>query len=73
MLSLLMLQQGDDETNRPTHCDNDRTTTHKCECGRAMQKCGDIPQPPVDVAMDKRCLTYCKKQNCSCAGMGCRS
>ena len=57
---------GDGEENRPTHCDNWYTTpkAQKCQCSRAVHSDCDTPIP--DVAMDKKCSTYCKKQNCKC-------
>lgn len=68
---------GDDtEEGKPLSCNNYKSTTpdHRCECARAMQKCdGDLPQPPADVRMDKKCKTYCRQQHCQCAGMRCRS
>ena len=81
--ALLLFQQelpnqddGDSgEANRPASCDNFKQTApdHRCACARAMQHCGDMPQPPADVRMDKKCLTYCSAQHCRCAGSQCRS
>ncbi len=62
------------DDQRPPHCDNFKTTMKKCHCLRDRQKCdGQLPSGPEDVRMDKTCDTYCHHQNCSCAGMACRS
>lgn len=76
--ALLMFQRERDapEEGKPASCDNYRQTepSHRCHCARDEQKCdGGIPQPPADVEMDKRCSTYCRKQNCKCSGHGCAS
>ena len=76
MSQLLMFQDRQPpEEGKPMSCDNYKQTpeSHKCHCARDKQECGDLPQPPADVEMDKKCLTYCRKQNCKCAGRGCRS
>lgn len=78
LFALLLFQSPDapdPEDQRPQHCDNYRQTpeAHKCHCARDEQKCNGLPQDPADVRMDKRCKTYCRMQNCQCAGHGCRS
>lgn len=59
-------QRDDPEEGKPPSCDNFHATlaTHKCACGKAMH--GDCSQHDPDVEMDKRCKTYCRKQNCKC-------
>lgn len=37
---------------------------HRCACGKAMHDKCDEPAP--NVAMDRKCKTYCSKQNCRC-------
>ena len=80
---LMQSPQGDDPENappepgKPLHCDNYLKTPkdHRCECGRAMQKCGmskdGLPDSPVDVRMDAKCKTYCRAQHCLCVGDKC--
>lgn len=63
------------EPGKPLQCDNHLQTpeAHRCHCARDRQKCEGMPQPPVPVAMDQSCLTYCRQQRCECRGNGCRS
>jgi hypothetical protein len=54
-------------------CDNLTSTpaAHRCACGRAMQKCTSPVDPPAPVAMDKKCKTCCREQQCFCVGTKC--
>ena len=54
------------EEGKPASCDNYHSTVpaHRCACGKAMHDKCDRPAP--DVEMDRRCKTYCRKQNCKC-------
>ena len=73
VVGLFIAQAPDDpEPGQPASCDNFLRTApaHRCECGRAMQKCHG-PEEPEDVRMDKRCKTYCRAQHCQCVGSGC--
>lgn len=59
-------QQEEPEEGKPARCDNFKGNAHPCACGRATHsKCNE---PPPDVAMDAKCSTYCRKQNCHCLG-----
>lgn len=61
---------------QPKQCDNMIQTPaeHRCHCARDEQKCHGLPgEAPAPVAMDRRCLTYCRQQKCTCMGHGCRS
>jgi hypothetical protein len=79
LFGLLLFQSPDDPENgapepgQPAHCDNYIKTPkdHRCECGRAMQKCAGGPEPPAEVRMDRKCKTYCRAQHCNCVGNGC--
>jgi hypothetical protein len=82
VVALLMLQgaiPGDDPENaapepgQPAHCDNKLATeaAHRCECGRAMQKCSIPGEPPANVTMDRKCKTYCRAQHCLCRSSHC--
>jgi hypothetical protein len=58
--------QDSPEEGKPASCDNYHSTApaHRCACGKALHdKCS---QPDPDVEMDRRCKTYCRKQNCKC-------
>ena len=59
-------QEESPEEGKPASCDNYHSTApaHRCACGKAMHDKCDRPEP--DVEMDKRCKTYCRKQNCKC-------
>jgi len=74
---MAMQQEGPTPEGTATSCDNYRTTPegHRCHCARDKQECEGktLPEPDADVEMDKTCKTYCKTQNCHCAGHGCRS
>ena len=61
--------------DQPRSCDNYKSTAEdkRCHCARDAQKCSGLPEGPVDVAMDKKCKTYCRMQHCDCRGHGCRS
>jgi len=79
-LTLAIAQAPDtddpEEPGKPMRCDNYLGTPAdmKCHCARDKQNCnGGIPQGPVNVEMDRACLTYCKMQHCECRGHGCRS
>jgi hypothetical protein len=71
---LLFRSQGDDpEAGQPAHCDNYLKTpaAHRCQCGRAIQKCTSPADPPEDVRMDRKCKTFCREQRCLCQGTRC--
>lgn len=66
ILAALLLFQSSQapEEGKPLSCDNYAKNPHKCACGKAMHM--DCNQPEPNVAMDKKCTTYCREQNCHC-------
>lgn len=78
LAGLLLFQAPDPENGlpepgQPAQCDNYIHTpkAHRCECGRAMQKCTSPVDPPEPVMNDKKCKTYCRSQHCECVGTHC--
>jgi hypothetical protein len=68
-LALFAQERQDDPPPEGTYksCDNyarQDGPQHRCACGKAMHT--DCEKHEPDVSMDRRCKTYCSKQNCRC-------